>query len=120
MLEKIKEVFEWLWYFPYEEVVIKPNAEILFQKRVEDEKWTKYFINFFLYDNKIWIWNSILESDAQFKKDDDTTINVEIFSLAVSLEKLDKEKIIKNIKKYENEYEKIFKNMWYEYYEEIK
>ena len=115
MLVDIKDKMKNLWYKYYDQNVWR-YANAMFQKSIEDNKWIKYYIDFYYYENLTGNIKYSMESYVQFKKDkDNLTIDVNMFSIIIN----DINKFEKDVIKYEKEYEEIFNKMWYDYYESI-
>ncbi len=116
ILDIINFIMKNLWYKSFNSSILRQNAKKIYQKKVIDKKWIKYFINFFFYeDNFNWKIKYSLESNVQFYKNDNITVDVNIHNIILNNKTNDE--IINQIKLYENEYEKIYKKMWYNYYE---
>lgn len=105
----IEKILENGGYKRYDDVF--RSAYCLYQKRIEDEKGIKYFINYYLYrDEKQKI---TFEVDLQFELDD-CVMNITLFNFKIE------ELIYPVVEAIESKVEDIWKKLSAKYYEEYE
>jgi hypothetical protein len=92
--------------------IIAPVSKQHYQKKVVDNKWTKYFINCIVYDTT---WVDIFEFDVQLTNNNRS---INISTVSWFNDAAEKYRKYPELKEVEDIFENLWIAYWWEYYEE--